>query len=196
MTRLTLTLATLLMAGLTASAFADSNLDFRGPGGPQDGYEDQGPWQHGPRGPGRGDDRDGPWRDGPRGPGRGDDWDRPDHRPGFPGRPFPEQKYVERIRVQREFRGQTQINLAQLIDLRRFHGLRLKAVVMNAATRAGRGDATLCVGGCETINNVGTYMAPYRFRTYEQRVDRSAWNWSLNLRGNFFIDSIELVFVR
>jgi hypothetical protein len=111
---------------------------------------------------------------------------------GFPGRPM-----RETIHINREFRGAEQIRLADYVNMAQYRGMRLVNVELTASTRFGRGDATFCNSlGCDTAQDVDTVIRTYSFRTGSDTVDRDAQSWAMNLRGNFYVQSIQLEFAR
>lgn len=104
----------------------------------------------------------------------------------------------ENILIQNRFIGQT-LDLSRYIDLRRYAGMRVVGVSMIAQTAAGRGDATLCLSfGCSRIDNVGTYLQQYNFNVSGRDVVGMGLlhAWTLQLAGNFYIDSIQIQFAR
>jgi hypothetical protein len=111
--------------------------------------------------------------------------------PGRPGRPV-----EEVIRVGREFQGGHRIALGTLVNLARYEGMRLVGVSFRAQTRFGMGDATLCTSRCSTVQNVSRNLSEYSFPVAGEYVDRNAQNWTLDLRGNFYVESIRLQFAR
>ncbi len=111
---------------------------------------------------------------------------------GFPGRPV-----RETIQINREFRGDQTLYLADYVNLAQYRGMRLQRVVLTASTRLGRGDATFCNSvDCDTVQDVDTAIRSYAFRVRGDQVDRDARNWNMRLRGNFYVRSIQLEFVR
>jgi len=111
--------------------------------------------------------------------------------PGQPGRPV-----EEVIRVGREFQGGHRIAVGTLVNLARYEGMRLVGVSFRAQTRAGQGDATFCASRCSVVENVGRNLAEHSFPVGGEFVDRNAQNWTLSLRGNFYVESIRLQFAR
>ncbi len=111
---------------------------------------------------------------------------------GFPGRPI-----RETIQINREFRGDQTLYLADYVNLAQYRGMRLERVVLSASTRFGRGDATFCNSvDCDTAQDVDTVIRSYAFRVRGDQVDRDAEFWNMRLRGNFYVQSIQLEFVR
>lgn len=111
---------------------------------------------------------------------------------GLPGRPV-----RETIRINREFRGAEEIRLADYVNMAQYRGMRLVKVELTASTRFGRGDATFCNSlGCDTAQDVDTVIRTYSFRTRGDTVDRDARDWTMHLRGNFYVQSIQLEFAR
>jgi hypothetical protein len=111
---------------------------------------------------------------------------------GFPGRPL-----RETIHINREFRGAEEIRLADYVNMAQYRGMRLVNVELTASTRFGRGDATFCSSlGCDTAQDVDTVIRTYSFRTRGDTVDRDARDWTMHLRGNFYVQSIQLEFAR
>lgn len=108
--------------------------------------------------------------------------------PGFPTQ--------EVIQINQQFVGASRLALANYVNLDRFNGMRLNRVIIRAVTRAGRGDATLCTLGCQTINDIATVIQDYSFDGMGAIVDFNARNWFLDLRGNFYIENIRLEFSR
>ncbi len=121
---------------------------------------------------------------------------RLDRNSGFPGHPGG-RPVVETIPLNREFRGDETLYLADYINLSRYRGMKLERVVLTASTRFGRGDATFCNSlGCDTSQDVDTVIRSYSFRARGDLVDRDAQYWTMRLRGNFYVQSIQLEFSR
>lgn len=114
-----------------------------------------------------------------------------DRGPGRPGRPI-----EEVIQLNQQFQGGHRIAIGTLINLQRYQGMQLRSVSFRASTRAGQGDATFCASTCTVVQNVGRNLAEYQFPIAGEYVDHNAQNWALDLRGNFFVESIRLEFTR
>lgn len=147
----------------------------------------------------------------PGGHGRQDrrDWRRPQQ----PNRPYPipnqpapiypipqpqpQYGYTQTIPVRQVFQGHSRLYLGQFIQLAAYQGLRLQSITLVTATRQGQGDATFCgASGCNTIWNVSTMMFPHRFQGWGAWINGSSNQWFFDLRGNFYVDSIQLEFSR
>jgi len=113
------------------------------------------------------------------------------HRPG-PGPGFPQQ---EVININREFRGSHRFAIGTLVNLDRYRGMRLRSVSIQASSQIGLGDATFCGQRCST-QNIGRRLESYSFPVTGEIVDFNAHNWSIDLRGNIYVESIKLEFMR
>lgn len=143
--------------------------------------------------------------------GNGDGWRHGDHgghhgnfpnQPNFP-RPFPPRgpgfpppySYEEVAVIQQNFQGNFGLQIAQYLNLARHQGQILRAVTLRASTARGLGMANFCTNrGCTPSAQVGYYLNDYTFPLYGEVVDGYSYNWTLNLQGNFWIDSIVLHF--
>lgn len=140
--------------------------------------------------------------------GQDDGYDRgqddQNYRPGKPGRDQGKPGYdrrprrlVETVNVNQLINGGARVPLNMLVNnLRRFQGYRLQTVVINGSSDAGMGMAVFCSSQCSQMQNVGYYRTAYPIRTLGERINPRANQWFLELRGNFWIESIQLEFVR
>jgi hypothetical protein len=99
--------------------------------------------------------------------------------------------------IGRQFQGQNRIEIGQYANLDRYQGLRVRSVILRGQTARGMGDASFCGSrGCTTIQNVGTQLGDYQFPVSGDVVDWGARNWTVDLRGNFYVESIIFEFER
>lgn len=128
-------------------------------------------------------------------------------RPGKPGRDYGKPRYDRRPRrlvktiqipYQQQFiNGGTRVSLEALVnDLRRYQGYRLVNVIINGSSDMGAGAVVFCGSRCTDLQNVGYYRTAYRIQTTGERISPRSAQWFLELRGNFWIGSIQFVFVR
>lgn len=97
--------------------------------------------------------------------------------------------------MRQNYQGVVRLPLAQLVNLYRYQGFRLTGIVVNAFSRFGFGNVSVCTYGCSTAN-LGTVLASYRLPVQPAWIDASAGNWLLSLQGNIYLDSIQLEFTR
>jgi hypothetical protein len=141
--------------------------------------------------------------------GQDDGYDRgqggKDYRPGKPGRDQRQnprydrrpRRLVETVNVYQQYFGGARFPLYMMVNnLQRFQGYRLQTVVINGSSDAGMGMAVFCSSQCSQMQNVGYYRTAYPIRTLGERVNPNSAQWFLELRGNFWIESIQLEFVR
>jgi hypothetical protein len=151
---------------------------------------------------GQGDDQyDRGQNDGRNGKGQNDDGyerpNKPGHDQGKPSHERRPRRLVESVPVRQQYFGGARFPLYMLVnDLQRFQGYRLANVVINGSSDAGMGMAVFCASQCGPMQNVGYYINSYSIRTTGERVGRYSNQWFLELRGNFWVDSIQLEFVR
>lgn len=128
-----------------------------------------------------------------------------DYRPGKPGRDQRQpprndrrpRRLVETVNVYQQYFGGARFPLYMMVNnLQRFQGYRLQTVVINGSSDAGMGMAVFCSSQCSQMQNVGYYRTAYPIRTLGERVNPNSAQWFLELRGNFWIESIQLEFVR
>lgn len=126
------------------------------------------------------------------------------YRPGKPGRDQGKPRYdrrprrlVETVNVYQQYFGGARFPLYMMVNnLQRFRGYRLVNVVINGSSDAGMGMAVFCASQCSPMQNVGYYRTAYPIRTTGERINHRSAQWFLELRGNFWIESIQLEFVR
>jgi hypothetical protein len=128
-----------------------------------------------------------------------------DYRPGKPGRDQGKKprydrrprRLVETVNVYQQYFGGARFPLYMMVNnLQRFQGYRLQTVVINGSSDGGMGMAVFCSSQCSQMQNVGYYRTAYPIRTLGERVNPNSAQWFLELRGNFWIESIQLEFVR
>lgn len=96
--------------------------------------------------------------------------------------------------VARNYVGQNSLYLTQLFDLNRLEGRRIRSVTLRASTAQGMGQASFCERGyCGYAQTVGTYVSTYVLNSGSVAIDRySMQDLRIDLRGNFFVDSVTL----
>lgn len=105
--------------------------------------------------------------------------------------------WEETLVIQQNFRGNVGIQIARYVDLARHYGQSLRGVSLRASTARGMGRASFCASrGCSPDQQVGTGLREYYFPTYGEVVDRNSYNWTMNLQGDFWVDTIVLYFNR
>jgi hypothetical protein len=133
-----------------------------------------------------------------------DGYDRPG-KPGYgkpnkPNKPRYDRRprrLVETVPVRQQFFGGARFPLYMMVNnLQRFQGYRLVGIVINGSSDAGMGMAVFCGSQCGPMQNVGYYINSYPIRTTGERVNQYSAQWFLELRGNFWVDSIQLQFAR
>lgn len=86
--------------------------------------------------------------------------------------------------------------LSAFVNLRKYSNLRLKRVVLHASSRYGSGTATFCTNsGCKK-RGVEEELAPYIFNGYGESVREFGNVWRFGLRGDFWIERIDIEFVK
>ncbi len=113
-------------------------------------------------------------------------------RPGGPGHPQPGPVMLQEY-VGQNFRGATMLDVDAMVNLHQYRGYRVHRVILRGSTAAGRGQAELKINGWTEGHpqTVGTYTSEYTFYPSRlMRVGQEIQDIDLNLRGNFFVESV------
>lgn len=117
---------------------------------------------------------------------------QPEPQPRAPLRPGS----VEKVEVrQRKMPGQSAW-FKQFVDLTPYHGRRLLAIRVQGMSRYGTGRGSFCSGQTCQAFALPSRLSTTMIRTDGQTISRAAERWYFEFRGEFWIESIDLIFAR